>query len=267
MIDIPTDVLQTLIRSYCRESGVRSLQKHVEKIMRKAAHKIVRKEEETIRISPENLHKFVGKPVFTSDRMYNEPPVGVSMGLAWTAMGGSVLFIETALYRSLKEPSKKSEEIDIGTIKYTGHLGDVMKESVDISYSFSKRFLAQVDSTNDFLRKAHIHLHVPEGATPKDGPSAGCTIVTSILSLALNKPIRNNLAMTGEISLNGKILPIGGVREKTIAARRANVNCLIFPSENRKDFAELPDFIKNDLEVHFVDHYEDIFKIAFSDVQ
>ncbi|XP_053209491.1 lon protease homolog, mitochondrial-like [Panonychus citri] len=265
-IEIPKEVVQSLIRSYCRESGVRNLQKHIEKIMRKAAFKIVQKESNKVDVNPNNLQDFVGKPIFTQDRMYEITPPGVVMGLAWTAMGGSVLYIETSLYRQLKKQEGKDAKKVNGSLKITGHLGDVMKESADISYSVARHFVSKIDSTNDFLHKAHIHLHVPEGATPKDGPSAGCTMVTALISLALNKPVRNNLAMTGEVSLTGKVLPVGGIREKTIAAKRANVDCLILPSENRKDFSDLPDYIKSGLEVHFVDNYEQIFKLAFPDV-
>lgn len=259
MVTLSKDVLQTLIKSYCRESGVRNLQKHVEKIMRKVAFKVASKEAEKVDLTLSNLQEFVGKPIFTSDRMYDEPPIGVTMGLAYSAMGGAVLFIETSLKALVKD-----KKIGTGTLSGTGHLGDTMKESIDVAYSFSKSFLSQTDSTNDFLEKAHIHLHFPEGATPKDGPSAGCAIVTAILSLAMQRPIRNNLAMTGEITLTGKVLPIGGVREKTIAAKRADVNCIILPSENRKDFSDLPDFIKSDLEVHFVETYDQVFNLAFS---
>lgn len=258
MAIIDKSVLQTLIRCYCRESGVRNLQKHVEKILRKVAFKVANKEEESVELTLNNLEKYVGKPIFTSDRMYPSPPVGVSMGLAWTAMGGTVLYIETSL-KSLD----KEKKTDIGTLSGTGHLGDTMKESFEVAYTFTKTFLAKTDPTNDFLQKSHIHLHVPEGATPKDGPSAGCTIVTALMSLAMNKPIRNNMAMTGELSLTGKVLPIGGVREKTIAAKRADVNCIILPSENRKDFSDLPDYIQSGLEVHFVETYDQIYQLAF----
>lgn len=235
--------------------------------MRKVAFKIVQKESDKVIVDPNNLQDFVGKPIFTQDRLYEVTPPGVVMGLAWTAMGGSVLYIETSLYRQLKKREDKSDKKVTGSMKLTGHLGDVMKESADIAYSVARSFISRIDKENDFLHQAHIHLHVPEGATPKDGPSAGCTMVTALLSLALNKPIRNDLAMTGEISLTGKVLPVGGIREKTVAAKRANVNCLILPSENRKDFSDLPDFIKSGLEVHFVEHYEEIYKLAFSDSQ
>ncbi|XP_070541790.1 lon protease homolog, mitochondrial-like [Ptychodera flava] len=254
---IDTEAMNTLIKSYCRESGVRNLQKHIEKIFRKAAYKIVNGEAEKIEVVNENLQDFVGKPLFTTDRMYETTPPGVVMGLAWTSMGGSTLYIETAI----KRVDTESKE---GSLELTGQLGDVMKESARIAATFAKSFLLQNDPDNQFFSQNHIHLHVPEGATPKDGPSAGCTIVTALLSLAMNQPIRQNVAMTGEVSLTGKILPVGGIKEKTIAARRVGVNCIILPQENRKDYSDLPSFITEGLEVHFVDHYREVFNIVFS---
>ncbi|XP_075031493.1 lon protease homolog, mitochondrial isoform X3 [Calonectris borealis] len=255
---ITSDVLTVLIKQYCRESGVRNLQKQVEKVLRKSAYKIVSGEAETVQVTPENLQDFVGKPIFTVDRMYETTPPGVVMGLAWTAMGGSTLFVETSLRRP------KDKENKDGSLEVTGQLGDVMKESAKIAYTFARAFLMQKDPNNDFLMSSHIHLHVPEGATPKDGPSAGCTIVTALLSLAMNCPVRQNVAMTGEVSLTGKILPVGGIKEKTIAAKRAGVTCIVLPSENKKDYYDLAGFITEGLEVHFVEHYNEVFDIAFS---
>ncbi|XP_035220038.1 lon protease homolog, mitochondrial-like [Stegodyphus dumicola] len=257
-VTISTDALQKLIKSYCRESGVRNLQKHIEKIFRKTAYSIVKQEISTVEVKEENLQDFVGKPVFTHDRLYEITPPGVVMGLAWTAMGGSTLYIETTQCKPLSE-EKKFE----GSLQLTGHLGDVMKESANIAYSFAKSFMLQLHPENDFLQKAHLHLHVPEGAVPKDGPSAGCTMVSALLSLALGKSVKQNTAMTGEISLTGKVLPVGGIKEKSIAAKRVGVTCLIMPAENKKDFADLPKFITDGLEVHFAEHYSDVYKIMF----
>ncbi|XP_054837614.1 lon protease homolog, mitochondrial [Eublepharis macularius] len=257
---ITPDVLTVLIKQYCRESGVRNLQKQVEKVLRKSAYKIVSGEAEKVAVTPENLQDFVGKPIFTVDRMYDLTPPGVVMGLAWTAMGGSTLFIETSLRRPKDKESKE------GTLEITGQLGDVMKESAKIAYTFARAFLMQKEPANDFLVTSHIHLHVPEGATPKDGPSAGCTIVTALLSLAMNRPARQNVAMTGEVSLTGKILPVGGIKEKTIAAKRAGVSCMILPSENKKDYCDLAEFITEGLEVHFVEHYKEIYDIVFPEL-
>ncbi|XP_077332404.1 lon protease homolog, mitochondrial [Lithobates pipiens] len=254
---ITSEALTVLIRQYCRESGVRNLQKQVEKVLRKAAYKIVNGEAQSVDVTSSNLQDFVGKPIFTVDRMYEVTPPGVVMGLAWTAMGGSTLFIETSLRRPLDKEKKD------GSLEVTGQLGDVMKESAKIAYTFARAFLMKKQPDNDFLVTSHIHLHVPEGATPKDGPSAGCTIVTAFLSLALGHPARQNVAMTGEVSLTGKILPVGGIKEKTIAAKRAGVTCIILPSENKKDYYDLAEFITEGLEVHFVEHYKEIYDIVF----
>uniref|UniRef100_A0A8C4DY90 Lon protease homolog, mitochondrial n=1 Tax=Dicentrarchus labrax TaxID=13489 RepID=A0A8C4DY90_DICLA len=260
---LSSDALSLLIKQYCRESGVRNLQKQVEKVFRKVAFSIVSGEQATVTVTPDNLQDYVGKPIFTVDRMYNVTPPGVVMGLAWTAMGGSTLFIET----SLRRPSGGGDSKGEGSLEVTGQLGDVMKESAKIASTFARTFLMTKEPENLFLVNSHLHLHVPEGATPKDGPSAGCTIVTALLSLATNQPVRQNVAMTGEVSLTGKILPVGGIKEKTIAARRAGVTCIILPAENRKDFSDLQDYITQGLEVHFVDHYSQIYPIAFPQTQ
>ncbi|XP_029285840.1 lon protease homolog, mitochondrial [Cottoperca gobio] len=255
-VSISSDALSLLIRQYCRESGVRNLQKQVEKVFRKVAFCIVSGEQTTVSVTPDNLQLYVGKPIFTVDRMYDVTPPGVVMGLAWTAMGGSTLYIETLLRR----PADPKGE---GSLEVTGQLGDVMKESAKIASTFARAFLMTQEPENHFLVNSHLHLHVPEGATPKDGPSAGCTIVTALLSLATKRPVRQNVAMTGEVSLTGKILPVGGIKEKTIAARRAGVTCIVLPDENRKDFSDLPDYISQGLEVHFVKHYSQIYPIIF----
>ncbi|KAG5850812.1 hypothetical protein ANANG_G00086400 [Anguilla anguilla] len=258
---ISSEALNVLIRQYCRESGVRNLQKQVEKVFRKAAFRIVNGEESSVQVTVNNLQDYVGKPIFTVDRMYDVTPPGVVMGLAWTAMGGSTLFIETSLRRP-REMREKDGSRE-GSLEVTGQLGDVMKESAKIAYTFARAFFMKEQPDNDFLVASHVHLHVPEGATPKDGPSAGCTIVTALLSLATDTPARQNVAMTGEVSLTGKILPVGGIKEKTIAAKRAGVTCMILPSENKKDFSDLPDFITEGLEVHFVEQYHQIYNIVF----
>uniref|UniRef100_A0A8C8EC84 Lon protease homolog n=1 Tax=Otus sunia TaxID=257818 RepID=A0A8C8EC84_9STRI len=222
---ITSDVLTVLIKQYCRESGVRNLQKQVEKVLRKSAYKIVSGEAETVQVTPENLQDFVGKPVFTVDRMYETTPPGVVMGLAWTAMGGSTLFVET----SLKRP--KDKENKDGSLEVTGQLGDVMKESAKIAYTFARAFLMQKDPNNDFLVSSHIHLHVPEGQ-----------------------------GMGGAVTLLP--LPPGGGKHSS--AKRAGVTCIILPSENKKDYYDLAGFITEGLEVHFVEHYKEVFDIAFS---
>ncbi|VDO04264.1 unnamed protein product [Rodentolepis nana] len=283
-VEVTDCALHRLIKQYCRESGVRNLQKHVEKVLRKAAFKVVNGEAETpLRVNEDNLTSFVGQPIWTTDRLYPAvTPPGVVMGLAWTAMGGSVLFIECINKEPVPTKSAKREKGDEetfnkGNLQLTGHLGDVMKESVAIAHTFAGNFVSSDETirsrlengpvtssqAHNFLWDAKIHLHVPQGATPKDGPSAGITMVTALLSLACNLPVRPDLAMTGEISLTGKVLPVGGIKEKVIAAKRVGVTTVILPEMNRKDYDDLADFIKSDLEVHFVNHYSEVFPIAF----
>ncbi|XP_053406178.1 lon protease homolog, mitochondrial isoform X2 [Mercenaria mercenaria] len=260
-VTISQDAMQELIKSYCRESGVRNLQKHIEKIYRKAALKIVSEGISSTAVTMDSLQDYVGKPLFTRERMYDVTPPGVVPGLAWTSMGGSTLYIETVMKKAVDLENKESGDLEV-----TGNLGNVMKESIQLAYTFAKSYLNKLNPENKLLEKAHVHLHVPEGATPKDGPSAGCTIVTALLSLGLNKPCRQDLAMTGEISLTGKVLPIGGVKEKVIAAKRAGMKCVILPEENRKDFSDLPEFIAQGIEVHYADTYADIFSVVFPDI-
>lgn len=261
-VTVTEDALKSLIKCYCRESGVRNLQKHVEKIYRKAAYKLVSEKMTQLTVDKSCLTDYVGRPVYTHDRLYDETPAGVVAGLAWTSLGGSTLYVETVLKKKY-DPSATTPEV--GSMEITGNLGNVMKESAFLAYTFAKSFLAKKFPDNQTLHRASIHMHVPEGATPKDGPSAGCTITTALLSLALDKPVRPNLAMTGEVSLTGKILPVGGIKEKTIAARRVAIHTIILPEENRKDYMDLPDFITKGMDVHFVDTYAEIFDLAFAE--
>ncbi len=244
--------LAQIINGYAREAGVRTLENNIKKILRKVAVKIARGKQPKTIISEKNLTTYLGKPMFTSDRYYKVNPVGVATGLAWTSLGGATLYVEAVRY-----PAEKTE------MKLTGQAGDVMKESAQIAWTYAQSNVGHFASDRPFFEKSQIHIHIPEGATPKDGPSAGITMVTSLFSLLLNRPIRENLGMTGEITLTGKVLPIGGLKEKLIAARRSKVNVLIFPKENLRDYDELPDFLKKGIEVHFVDYYDDVFKIAF----
>jgi len=248
--------LAQIINGYARESGVRSLENNIKKIMRKVAVKIARltgaRKPAKVTVSEKNLTTYLGKPMFTTDRYYKVNPVGVTTGLAWTSLGGATLYIEAVKY-----PSDKTE------IKLTGQAGDVMKESAQIAWTYAQTALRKYTKELPFFEKSQVHIHIPEGATPKDGPSAGITMVTSLLSLLLNTPVRNNLGMTGELTLTGRVLPIGGLREKLIAARRSQINVLIFPKENLRDYDELPDYLKKGIEVHFVDYYDEVFKIAF----
>lgn len=271
------DAIESLVRWYAREAGVRNLAKYIDKITRKLALQIVAEDEgatlteksarktDSWEVTSENLSDYVGKPIFTSDRLYEKDPLphGIIMGLAYTSMGGSALYIETqGIKRGMDSDGKTRGG---GNLKVTGQLGDVMKESSQIAYTVARARLAeQTDGKNDFFDVTDIHMHVPEGATPKDGPSAGITMVTSMLSLALDKPVRNDLAMTGEVSLTGKVLAVGGIKEKIMAARRAGIKCVVLPAANQRDFDEIPEYLKEDLEVHFAEDYDKVFEVAFS---
>lgn len=349
-VEITDAALLALIESYCREAGVRNLQKHIEKIYRKIALKLVRKgatctvsadgssqkqdskesvnadhvvEENLIltegkpteesneitdckadpgieetptlaegsaekpsepavpslnsqdkvtasdaeKVEPENSYEkvtidvtnladYVGKPVFHGEKIYDQTPIGVVMGLAWTAMGGSTLYIETT---SIEQGEGK------GALQLTGQLGDVMKESALIAHTVARAILQEKEPDNQFLANSKLHLHVPAGATPKDGPSAGCTMITSMLSLAMKKLVKKDVAMTGEVTLTGRVLPIGGVKEKAVAARRSGIKYIIFPEANKRDYDELNANVKEGLEVYFVETYDQIFNIVFSE--
>lgn len=187
-----------------------------------------------VSISKDNLKDYVGPPIFTADRLYDRPPPGVAMGLAWTQMGGAALYVESILESALSHASRPG-------LERTGNLKPVMKESTQIAYSFAKGLLARSYPHNGFFQKARVHLHCPEGAVPKDGPSAGITMATSLLSLALDAPLDPTVAMTGELTVTGKVLRIGGLREKTVAARRAGAKTIIFPKDNTSDWLELPE--------------------------
>jgi len=275
-LSIGKGAIESLVRWYCREAGVRNLSKHIDKITGKLALQVVAEAEgtelsqkskrkaQTWEVTEENLSDYVGKPIFTSDRMYEKDPLphGIVMGLAWTSMGGSALYIETqGIKRGLDKEGKTRGG---GSIKTTGQLGDVMKESSQIAYTVARARLAHIEPGNHYFDDTDIHMHVPEGATPKDGPSAGVTMVTSMLSLAMDMPVRHDVAMTGEISLTGKVLPVGGIKEKIMAARRAGIKCVILPHSNRRDFEEIPDYLKDDLQVNFAEEYDDVYKVAFA---
>lgn len=211
-------------------------------------------------VSADNLKDYVGPPVFTTDRLYETTPPGVVMGLAWTSMGGCSMYVESVLEQPLTHTSQP-------TLERTGQLGDVMKESSRLAYSFAKMYLSKKFPDNRFFEKAAIHLHCPEGATPKDGPSAGVTMASSFLSLALNKSLDPTVAMTGELTLTGKVLRIGGLREKAVAAKRSGAKTIIFPKDNLSDWADLPANVKEGLEPLAADWYDQIFERLFADVQ
>ena len=265
-VQISDEALRTVINGYARESGLRNLESQIKKIMRKVAVKVVTEQETfakenksqkkqvptSYKITEKNLVEYLGKPIFTTDRFYERTPVGVAMGLAWTAMGGATLYIET-----IKTPAEKA------VMKLTGQAGQVMKESSEIAWSYLNSTVHKYAPGYTFFEKSQVHIHIPEGATPKDGPSAGITMVTALISLLKDTPILDNLGMTGELTLTGKILAVGGIKEKLIAARRSGLKSLIFPKDNIRDYDELPKYLKKGLIIHFVEHYEEVFHLAF----
>ncbi|KAJ2547389.1 ATP-dependent Lon protease pim1 [Coemansia sp. RSA 1694] len=204
------------------------------------------------------LKDYVGPPVFESDRLYEHTPAGVVMGLAWTSLGGSALYVESVVEATLANKDSDNEQQRNGRLHTTGQLGDVMKESATLAYTYVRSLLSRNYPDNRFFHNNIIHLHVPEGATPKDGPSAGVTMTTALLSLALSRPVCNDVAMTGELTLTGRVLKIGGLKEKTIAARRAGVKRILFPKANLADWEELPANVKEGIEGHPIEWYDQI---------
>ena len=252
-VSVTDPALVGIIDGYAREAGVRSLENQLKKIMRKVTLMQAENGTSKISISQKNLTEFLGQPIFTTEELYKKSLPGVTLGLAWTAMGGTTLYIEAS---GIKGKG--------GGFRQTGQLGSVMQESSEIAYSYIRGQIAGAGKKENYFDDHFIHLHVPAGATPKDGPSAGITMALALYSLAEGKAIKKGMAMTGELTLTGKVLPIGGVREKTIAARRVKVFELIFPADNRKDFEELPAYLKEGITVHFVEYFDDVLKFAFA---
>ncbi len=250
-VRIPKNTLEMIIDGYAREAGVRGLENRIKQIMRKAAMKFSSEELEVLSIAKADLKDYLGNPMFTADEVFKPAP-GIVTGLAWTSMGGATLQIEATAM-----PSKGKG------FKQTGQLGKVMVESSEIAYSYVMAHLNKYGADSNYFDSHFVHLHVPAGATPKDGPSAGVTIITALISMMTGQSVIDKLGMTGEISLTGVVLPIGGVKEKAIAARRTGLTTLIFPEANRKDFDELPDHLKEGLDVHFAKNYDDVYRVAF----
>ena len=251
-IEFTEDALVHIVDQYAREAGVRNLEKQIRKIVRKATLKIAEETEVKFKIERDDVEGFLGRPFFNTEKLYDEAFPGVVLGLAYTSMGGATLYIESTGIRT-----------GGSGLKQTGQLGSVMRESSEIAYSYIRSKICELEECSDYFDKHLVHLHVPAGATPKDGPSAGITMALSLYSLAIGKPVKSGLAMTGELTLTGKVLPIGGVKEKTIGARRVGIKELIFPIDNKKDFEDLPDYIKEGLTVHFANYFDDVLKVAF----
>ena len=249
-INLNQEALSVLIESYTREAGVRNLERQIANVCRKVAKNISIGTYKSIKVDAKEVTNLLGPEMFFSDVAERCTKPGVVIGLAWTAFGGDILFIEAS-----KMPGK-------GGLKLTGKLGDVMKESAQAAYSFVRENAEKFDISEDFYKTYDIHIHVPAGAIPKDGPSAGVAMITSIVSLLTGKPIKNKLGMTGEISLRGNVLPIGGLKEKSTAAHRSGLNHIVVPFLNKKDLEDIPDKVKKDLKISFVKEVEEVIKLA-----
>ncbi|WP_170463903.1 endopeptidase La [Ruegeria arenilitoris] len=248
--ELTDEALQKIIRTYTREAGVRNLEREIAKVARKSLTKIVKKEADEITVTPENLDEFLGVPKYRYGLAEQDDQVGVVTGLAYTSVGGDLLHIE-----ALKLPGK-------GRMKTTGKLGDVMKESIDAASSYVRSISPQIGVKPPKFDKLDIHVHVPDGATPKDGPSAGLAMVTSIVSVLTGIPVRKDIAMTGEVSLRGNAMPIGGLKEKLLAALRGGIKTVLIPEENEKDLADIPDNVKEGLKIIPVKHVSEVLKAA-----
>ncbi len=249
-LKINDSALRRVIEGYAREAGVRRLEKRLGTIARKVVIQILEKAKTPIRVGAKSVEKYLGLPTYQRERRLEG--VGVITGLAWTPMGGATLSIEAT----------RTHQLSRG-LKLTGQLGDVMRESADIAYSYVMGKSSSFGITDGYFDKSHIHLHVPAGATPKDGPSAGVTMATALVSLARRRRIRRHVAMTGELTLTGHVLPVGGIREKVIAAKRNGIRTVILPEANRRDFEQLLAHIRADLTAHFVERYDEVFELVF----
>jgi len=249
-IEIPSNTIDFIIKHYARESGVRTLENEIKKILRKTAKEKAGADKgfDKQTIIPETVKKHLGNEKFKEDSPYDSVVPGIVTGLAWTAMGGTTLYVESIVIRTAK---------DKGGITVTGHLGDVMKESASIAHSYIASIVSDNGIASDFFSDSVIHLHFPAGATPKDGPSAGLAMGVSLFSLALKKTVPIDIAMTGELTVSGYILPVGGIREKLIAAKRAGKKRVIFPDENKRDFDELPGYLIKGIQAVFVRRFEE----------
>lgn len=249
-VDLPDDTIKKIITNYTRESGVRELERKLAKLLRKVAVEIVETKADLVNVTNGNLENYLDSAIYHYDEVEESSQVGVVMGLAWTSVGGTTLNIEVA------------KMAGSGKLVLTGQLGDVMKESARAGLSYLRSIADEYELADDFHEKYDIHIHIPEGATPKDGPSAGITMATAVISALTGIPVRNDVAMTGEITLRGRVLPIGGLKEKSLAAERAGIKKVLIPFENIKDIKDIPDSVKENLELIPVKTMDEVLKHA-----
>ncbi len=249
-IGFPDNGVEKIIRSYTREAGVRNLERSVATLCRKVARQIVQKKKKTLRMTPNNVELFLGPPKYHWNEAERNSQIGVVTGLAWTEAGGDVLPVEVTTMKGK------------GNLTLTGQLGDVMKESAQAGFSYIRSKAAELGIPDDFYEKMDIHVHLPEGAIPKDGPSAGIAMATAMISALTGIKVRNDLAMTGEITLRGRVLPVGGIKEKVLAAHRAGIKTLLLPKENKRDYTEIPENVRQNLDFIWVEHLDEVLKQA-----
>ncbi|MDH4226477.1 MAG: endopeptidase La [Deltaproteobacteria bacterium] len=247
-IDIPDAALKLIISDYTREAGLRNLEREVASVCRKVAKKVASGKKEKTTISEENLHEYLGAPRHLHEEGQEKDEVGVSTGLAWTPVGGEILHIEATILKGR------------GQLLLTGQLGDVMKESAHAALSYARSRAVTLGLSDDFYKNIDIHIHVPAGAIPKDGPSAGITIASALISALTHTPVKKDVAMTGEITLRGRVMPIGGVKEKCLAALGAKMKTVLLPEQNKKDFDEIPKVVKDKMKIIFVKHMDEVLK-------
>jgi ATP-dependent Lon protease len=247
-LKITDDAILAIVRKYTREAGLRNLEREIGTICRKVARQVIEEDIKSIKITPKKLKEFLGTGKFTYEVAGGADEVGVATGLAWTQAGGDVLFVEASLV-----PGK-------GNLTLTGKLGDVMQESARAALTYSRAHASSLGVKSNFYETKDIHIHVPAGAIPKDGPSAGVTMTVALASAISGKPVKKDVAMTGEITLRGKVLPVGGIKEKVLAAHRAGVTKVILPKDNEKDLDEIPQQIKDELKFVFVEHIDEVLK-------
>jgi ATP-dependent Lon protease len=247
---VPDKALRGMISGYTREAGLRNLEREIASVARKVARRVAEGKPETVKVTPATLPKYLGAPKILPDEILKQDSVGIAMGLAWTATGGDVMFIEASGMKGK------------GRLTLTGSLGDVMKESAQAALSYARARARQFGIRDEYFASHDLHVHVPEGAIPKDGPSAGITMATAILSVLTGRPVKRSLAMTGEITLRGNVLPIGGLKEKILAARRAGITTVVCPRLNRKELDEIQPSLRRGIEVHLVDSVEEVLKLA-----
>ncbi len=249
-LEIADDSIRKMIKDYTREAGVRQLERLIGTIVRKAIKKILVEKEKKVTITPDDLNEYLGKRKFRNNEIQNDDMVGVVTGLAYTMAGGDTLDVEATYYEGKNN------------LTLTGNLGDVMKESAMAALSYVRSNAKELDVKVDSFDKLDIHIHVPEGATPKDGPSAGVTLATALISVLSDKKVDRFVGMTGEITLKGRVLPIGGIKEKTIAAARSGIKIIVIPKDNEKDVEDIPEEVRDVLEIHYAESLDDVLKIA-----